>query len=145
MVVLTVGDDCDRPVIWPIQFVWEMFHNLESFDRDRDTGYTIGAQYGPAVFGRGRRKWDWKILYTWQEVQQESVLTPVSQDDFQRATNFSGNWVGLDIYPWEQIEVRFWLLSNKPLLPIDAQSNVDLANGSTESEWRFRVNVSAYF
>ena len=145
MVALTVGDDCEYPPVWPIQFVGELFHNTKSFDASRDSGFSIGAQYGPAVLRQERRRWDWKLYYTWQEVQQESVLTPVSQDDFQRATNFSGNWVGLDIYPWDKIELRFWVLSDKPILPIDARGNVDLVNGFTDSEWRFRMDVSAYF
>jgi hypothetical protein len=81
---------------------------------------------------------------TWQEVQQESVLTPVGQDDFLRATNFRGSWLGLDYFVRENVEASCWLLTDKPILPIHAGGTVDLVNGSEETEWRLRSDMTAY-
>ncbi len=135
MLVVTYGNSEGSRLTHPIQFVGEAFHNTKSFDSGRDTGFSVGGQYGPALKSQ-RKKKGWKIYYTWNEVEQESVFTPVAQDDFQRATNFRGHWLGLDYFPWDNVESRLWLLSDKPILPI---------NGSREEEWRARFDLTVYF
>lgn len=69
----------------------------------------------------------------------------MAQDDFLRATNFRGHRLGLDVYPWQDVEARFWVLSDEPLLPIDPSSTVDLVNGSRGEELRARMDITVYF
>ena len=88
---------------------------------------------------------EWKIYYTWKDVQQESVFTPVAQDDWQRATNIRGHWIGLDIFPRDNVEARIWILADQPIIPIDANSRIDLAGGSRKQEWRARFDMTLYF
>lgn len=54
MFTVTFGteDDCSR--LYPLQLVWEAFHNLDSYASDRDSGASAGFQYGPAVGKKGR-------------------------------------------------------------------------------------------
>lgn len=145
MLVVTFDDrdPCDR--IHPVQFIWETFHNFESFDDSRDSGYSLGFQYGSAVKKTGRKRGDWKFYYTWNKVEQESVLTPVAQDDWQRATNFRGHWFGADYYVRNNIELRLWILGDRPILPINSQSQIDLVNGSRQQEWRGRIDLTVYY
>ena len=135
MMTLTLGTPDDASRYYPVQFVWEAFHNTRSFDPDRDTGTSIGFQYGSAVGKKGRAGGDWKFYYTYSHVEQESVFTPIAQDDFLRTTNFTGHWLGLDIYPRDNVEIRFWLLGDKQIIPF---------NG-TGDEWRGRVDATIYF
>ncbi len=140
MIVMTYDDGDECSGVEPIQFVYEAFHNEDSFDAQRAFGYSLGTQYGPAITRPSRKQYDWKVYYSWNEVEQESVFTPVAQDDFQLATNFRGHWVGLDFYPWDDVELRFWLLSSKPLEPITVGGVT-----SDETQWRFRADITAYF
>jgi len=140
MIVLTYDDEDECSGLPPFQFVYEAFYNTESFDPDRAFGYSVGFQYGPAVARRDRRRFDWKFYYSWNEVEQESVLTPVAQDDFQLATNFRGHWLGLDVFPWDDVELRFWLISAQPIIPITVGGVT-----SDQTQWRFRADLTAYF
>lgn len=89
MLIVTFDDGNPCAGIYPVQFVCEVFHNGRSFDASRDSGYSLGIQYGPALAANQRRRGEWKVYYAWNEAQQESVFTPVGQDDWQRATNFA--------------------------------------------------------
>ncbi len=121
--------------VGPWQVVWEYFYNTQSFDAQRASGFSIGMQLGPAV--RSQKQGAWKVYYTWNEVEQESVFTPVVQDDFQLASNFRGHWVGLDWFLWDQVELRLWVLSSKPILPIPGLPR--------HMQWRFRIDLTTYF
>ena len=146
MVVATFGEGEEGGPFHPVQVVWEGFHNTKSFDTRRDFGYSVGMQYGPAVTrSRAMKRGDWKVYCTWQEVQQESVLTPVAQDDFLRATNFRGSWIGGDYFVRDNVEVRCWILTDRPILPITAGGEIDLVNGTKQNEWRIRLDATAYF
>ncbi|MCH8043521.1 MAG: putative porin [Planctomycetes bacterium] len=144
MAVLTYDDGDECSGLHPVQFVYEAFQNTEAFSDSRDFGYTVGVQYGPAVTRSGRQQGDWKVWYTWQEVQQDSVLTPVAQDDFQLATNFRGHFIGLDYFPWDQVEVRFWALSDEPIVVDGAFDDPDL-QPFKQQQWRGRVDITVYF
>lgn len=133
MAVLTYDDGDYDSGLQPIQFVYEAFQNTRAVNNNRDFGYSIGAVYGPAVTRSGRKQGDWKFWYTWNDVQQESVFTPVAQDDFQQATNFRGHFIGLDYFPWDQFEVRIWLLSDEPI------------EGPQKEQWRTRADITVYF
>ena len=145
MLVVTADDQDPCSGFHPIQLVWETFYNSKAFDRDRDTGYSIGFQYGPAVNQQARKRGDWKCYYTWNKIEQESVLTSVAQDDWHRATNFRGQWFGLDYFVRDNIEFRFWFLEDHPILPINSRSEIDFVNGTTQQEWRGRVDLTVYF
>ena len=122
------------PALDTIQVVWEYFYNTQSFDADLADGFSIGMQLGPAV--TSRKQGAWKIYYTWNEVRQESVFTPVVQDDFQLASNFRGHWMGLDWFVWDEVELRLWILSSQPIQPVA---------GSRQTQWRFRIDLTTYF
>lgn len=115
----------------PIQFVGETYKNTTSIDPNRDYGYILGSCYGPAV--NSTEKGAWKVYYNWTEIQQESVFTPVSQDDLQAATNFRGHIFGLVIYIFEDSDVHLWFLSDEPM---------DAVNGTEKAQWRFRVDIT---
>lgn len=118
----------------PLRLVWETFYNAGAFRSDRDFGYSIGAAYGPAI--DSAKQGDWEIYYTWNSVEQESVISPVGQDDFLRSTNFRGQMIGWRRFLWDRVPVRVSFLSDEPILPI---------NRSTETEWRARVDLTANF
>ncbi len=122
------------PELGTVQVVWEYFYNAQAYRGDLADGFSIGMQLGTAV--TSRKQGAWKIYYTWNEVRQESVFTPVVQDDFQLASNFRGHWLGLDWFLWDEIELRLWVLSSKPIQPVA---------GSRESQWRFRIDLTTYF
>ncbi len=118
----------------PFRFVWETFYNAGSFRSDRDFGYSVGALLGSAIDSSNQG--DWEIYYAWNSVEQESVFSPVGQDDFLRSTNFRGQMFGWRRFFWDDAPVRISFLSNKPIIPIA---------GSTESEWRARIDLTANF
>ena len=122
------------PKLGTVQAVWEFFYNTQAYRSDLADGFSIGMQLGPAVTSRKRGAW--KVYYTWNEVRQESVFTPVVQDDFQLASNFRGHWAGLDWFVWDEVELRLWVLSSQPIQPV---------GGSRQTQWRFRIDLTTYF
>lgn len=118
----------------PLLFAWETFVNFGSFSNDRDTGYSVGLSYGPA--SNSSKQGNWELYYTWNSVEQESVFTPVGQDDFLRSTNFRGHMTGYRCFLWDNVPMRISFLSSKPIIPI---------GGSRETEWRGRIDLTANF
>ena len=132
---VTYGDTDDSDSRYhPVQFVVEWFWNSRAFNREDNNGYSVTVAYGPAI--KTTNKGDWKIWYAWSEVEQESVFTPVAQDDFFQATNFRGGFLGLEIWPWERAHIRLWLLSTKPIIK---------TTGREKTEWRGRVDLTVNF
>jgi hypothetical protein len=118
----------------PVQFVVEWFWNSRAFRRERNNGYSVTLAYGPAI--KTTNKGNWKIWYAWSEVEQESVFTPVAQDDFFQATNFRGGFLGAETWPWERAHIRLWLLSTKPIIK---------TTGREKTELRARVDLTVNF
>lgn len=60
MLVVTYDQSEDAWLTHPVQFVGEAFHNTKAFDSIRDTGFSVGGQYGPALKRQrasGRGSW----------------------------------------------------------------------------------------
>ena len=135
MFYVTYGDTDDSYSRYqPAQFVVEWFWNSRAFQRERNNGYSVTLAYGPAI--KTTNKGDWKIWYAWSEVEQESVFTPVAQDDFFQATNFRGGFLGAEIWPWQRSHIRLWLLSTKPIIK---------TTGREKTELRGRVDLTVNF
>lgn len=92
-----------QPIILSSQY----FHNFGS-EVSEDDGFSIGAQLGKASKPR-----DWKLYYEFQIVEQDSVFTPFSQDDFLLATNFIGHVFGFTYRISNKVSVNLWTLIAK--------------------------------
>ncbi len=127
-------DDGDPTSGWiPLRWTGEIYHNTAAYSSDVANGYVVGMAAGPAVLTQ--QKGDWQAFYLWTEIEQDSVFTPVAQDDFQVATNFRGHIFGGTYLVADQTDVTIWMLLDQPMA---------LAPGAG-FEWRFRADLTLRF
>jgi competence protein ComGC len=115
----------------PLIISGELIHNFGA-NIDQDTGFSVGAQ-----LGKTKRTHDWRVYYQFQLIEQDSIFTPFSQDDFQIATNFWGHVAGIQYKIMKNMDVHIWVLLTKP-----DQIFGDLTD---ETNFRGRVDLTVSF
>lgn len=115
----------------PVIISGEFIHNFGA-DIDEDTGFSIGAQ-----LGKTKQAHDWRIYYQFQLIEQDSIFTPFSQDDFLLATNFSGHVAGFQYKIIKNMDIHIWALISKPDQVIGQLTD--------ETNFRGRVDLTVSF
>jgi hypothetical protein len=114
----------------PVTLTGEYFRNLGA-DSDGN-GYAVGL-----AVGQTKEPGDVRAYYQWQVVEQDSVFTLVSQDDFRRTTNFRGHVFGARCQVAKPVSVHCWFLVTRVDEPAPGQSD--------DWEWKFRVDLDVTF
>lgn len=124
----------------PLTLVGQHFSNLGSDVRGRgDGGFAAGLAVGK-VKGRG----DWQVYYQYQQIEQDAVFTPVSQDDWMVQTNFRGHVGGIKYRLFKNVDLHLWGLLHQtedPTRPGRPGSTSD----SEKTQSRFRADVNVAF
>jgi len=90
---------------WPLLLKGEYIQNLSASNYNQ--GYTVGVGFGQL----GRRN-GLQAYVQYQEIQQESVFTPFTQDDFLEQTQFSGVVAGLSWSLNRKMRLHGWVLTS---------------------------------
>jgi hypothetical protein len=119
---------------WPITVAAEYFYNVAA-NNDRDQGFAVGAS-----FGRNQKKGDWKFDYSYQQIEQDAVFSPVVQDDFILQTNFEGHVFGVWHNWTDDINTRLWfLVCSRDHLGTTPTTDEDI------DQWRLRLDLNIRF
>ncbi len=102
---------------------------------EQDQGWAVGAS-----LGKTRKRGDWRLYYQWQVVEQDSVFSPVSQDDFLFGTNHRSHVFGVNYQLVDKIGLHLWALASE----LDATSPGASPN-SDENQWRLRLDLNFKF
>jgi hypothetical protein len=115
----------------PLTVGLEFFLNTDSGSGVDDTGWALGIAYGSPKKPLG------KFYYQYMVVGQDSVYSPLVQDDFLLATNFTGHVFGWKKGLMKNLGMHLW------------GSAVALEDGSTSANddlrWRFRADFTFKF
>ena len=77
-----------------------------------------------------------KVFYQYQDIQADSLFSPMGQDDFQsRASHLKGHIVGIDWAITKGVKIRTW----------DLFETNRGTNSGTKSNQRVRVYVNVKF
>ncbi len=108
-----------------VVFSGEVINNVRAASGIGNTGAAVGAA---VQTGAG------KFYYQYSTIEQDAVLTVVSQDDFLKATNFNTHMVGWKKKLSDRVGLHIWLMASEPneLLP----GTVD------EMVYRFRIDFN---
>lgn len=115
----------------------ELINNLRAEDGVGDTGFALG---GAVKTDAG------KVYYTYASMEQDAILTAVSQDDFnyiattdgsEMATNFNTHVFGWKIPLSENSNLNIMAMASSP--------NEVLANVVDETVYRFRIDWNLGF
>ena len=109
----------------PVTISGEFIHNFGA-NINQDSGFSVGVQ-----LGKTKQAHDWRVYYQFQLIQQDSIFTPFSQDDFQLATNFWGHVAGIQYKIMKNMDIHLWVLISKP----------DKIIGDLDDETNFRGRV----
>lgn len=124
---------------WPITLMGQYFQNTEADNldgnEDEDYGFAVGFQ-----LGQTRKQGDWRIFYQYSRIEQESLFSPFSQDDFLLATNFIGNVFGIGYQLLPNTELRLWGLSASRIKTFPGRTT-----DSDISQFRFRADLNIKF
>lgn len=123
-----------RGFAMPLTWSGEWFQNIRAAHGE-GTGWATGVAYGQA-----KRTGDYRVYYQYQELDQDSVLSPLAQDDFPLATNFRGHVFGLQYQVTDDLGVHLWGLLTEQRMQTDIFTNDDDHN-----EWRLRVDLNFKF
>ncbi|MEE9251890.1 MAG: putative porin [Thermodesulfobacteriota bacterium] len=115
----------------PVVLTGQYFHNFGA-DIDEDDGFSVGVQVGKAS-----EPGQWKLYYQFQIVEQDSIFTPFSQDDFLLATNFLGHVGGITYRISKRVSLNLWTLI--------AKRDRTFATLTDENQIRTRLDVNVKF
>jgi hypothetical protein len=116
----------------PIIITGQYFHNFGS-EINEDDGFAVGAQVGKANTPK-----DWKLYYQFHRVEQDSIFTPFSQDDFLLATNFRGHVAGITYRISKRFDINLWTMITK-------RDNTFGGELSDDNEIRTRLDLNVKF
>lgn len=124
----------------PLTLVGQHFSNLGSDVRGRgDGGFAAGLAVGKLTAPRS-----WQVYYQYQQIEQDAVFTPLSQDDWMVQTNFRGHVSGIKYRLFNKVDLHLWGLLHRtedPSRPRRSGSTSD----SEKTQSRFRVDVNVAF
>jgi hypothetical protein len=128
-----VGLTYDR---WKLPLTFSAEYILNTRARiEQDQGWAVGAS-----LGKTRKQGDWRLYYQWQVVEQDSVFSPVSQDDFLFGTNHRSHIFGVNYQLVDKIGLHLWALASA----LEATSPGASPN-SDENQWRLRLDLNIRF
>lgn len=110
----------------PVAFSVYSLHNFGAVD----SAYALS--FG-AIVGETRRPGDWSAFCRYQTVGQDSVFSPIAQDDFPLATNFRGVSAGSSYQFDETWRLDCWFLSAARIQP------------ESQTQYRYRLDWNARF
>jgi hypothetical protein len=117
----------------PLTLSAEYIKNLEA-EIDDDEGFGIGA-----ALGKTGDEGDWRFYYQYQVVEQDAVLSAVSQDEFLFGTNFKGHVFGSQYQLKKNIQLHLWALAAERDEPIMALGQND------QTQWKIRGDIVIKF
>jgi hypothetical protein len=119
---------------YPIVLSGEYIKNLKA-GIEQDQGWAVGIAIGSA-----RKKGDWRAYYQWQTVEQDAVLSLISQDDFLFQTNHRSHLLGAN-YQWrDNIGFHLWALVSQR-----DKTFPGLTTDSDKRQWRLRLDTNVSF
>lgn len=110
----------------PTEINAQYIKNVQAYSRG--DGFAVGFQ-----LGRNKEAGDISGFYRYQQIGQDAVFTPVSQDDTPVSSNFSGHVAGVRYSIERDLQLDCWVLTAKPLTtsgPQQVRFRVDLG-------WKF--------
>jgi hypothetical protein len=117
----------------PLTLSGEYIKNLEA-EIDDDEGWGIGA-----ALGKTGDEGDWRFYYQYQVVEQDAVLSAVSQDEFLFSTNFKGHVFGTQYQLTKKIQLHLWALAAERDKPVAVLGQND------QTQWKIRGDVVVRF
>ncbi len=117
----------------PLTISGEYIKNFEA-NIPEDQGWAVGAALGVT-----KDKGDWRVYYQYQLVEQDAVLSAVSQDEFLFSTNFKGHVFGAQYQLTKQIRLHTWALVAQRDEPIAALGQTD------QAQWKIRGDFLVRF
>ena len=117
----------------PLTISAEYIKNFEA-NIAGDQGWAVGV-----ALGATRDKGDWRVYYQYQVVEQDAVLSAVSQDEFLFSTNFKGHVFGAQYQLTKQIQLHTWALVAERDVPIAVLGQTD------QSQWKLRGDFLVRF
>ncbi len=118
----------------PIVLSAEYIKNLKA-GIPQDQGWAIGAAIGAA-----RKKGDWRTYYQWQKVEQDAVLSVLSQDDFLLQTNHRSHLLGANYQVRDNLGFHLWALASQR-----DRTTPGLTTDSSKLQWRLRFDTNVAF
>lgn len=106
----------------------ELISNQRAADGVGDTGMALG----------GAMKTDaGKFYYTYATIEQDAILTAISQDDLLMATNFDSHMLGWKMPLTDNSGLHVWVMASEP--------NEMLAGAVDDMVYRFRIDWNLNF
>ena len=93
---------------YPLTFSAEYIKNIRA-KNEENKGWAVGA-----ALGKTKVRGDWLAYYQWQVVEQDAVLSPVSQDAFLFGTNHRIHHFGGKYQPSDRHQLPLWGLVSPP-------------------------------
>ena len=103
----------------------EFINNIRAADTVGDTGMAVGAAMKTDAG---------KFYYQYSTVEQDAVLTALSQDDMLSTTNFNNHMLGWKKTLTERTGLHIWVMASEP--------NEMLTGSIDETVYRFRVDFN---
>ena len=114
---------------WPIGFTADYVRNLGAAVAG-DTAFNLEL-----AAGRTAAPGDWRIAYSYSEVEVDSVLAAFSQDNIDLSTNYRLHGLGLSHVPAPHVQIDLLWYHYRPLDPL-------YAGGLSPTEWLDRVRLA---
>jgi hypothetical protein len=118
----------------PIVLSAEYIKNLRANIND-DQGWAVGAAIGAA-----RKRGDWRAYYQLQKVEQDAVLSVVSQDDFLFSTNHRSHLLGANYMVRDNLGFNLWTLASRR-----DRTGTTPTTDSDKLQWRLRLDANLAF
>lgn len=115
----------------PVTLSGEYIYNIGA-RINQDSGFSTGIQLGDI-----KNAGDWRVYYQFQLIQQDSIFTPFSQDDFLLATNFRGHIAGIQYKILNNMDLHLWTLISRPDQVSEGESD--------NTNFRGRVDLTVDF
>lgn len=103
----------------------EFINNIRAADTVGDTGVAVGAAVKTDAG---------KFYYQYATIEQDAILTAISQDDLLMATNFNNHMLGWKKPLTERTSLHVWVMASEP--------NELLAGMLDEMVYRFRIDLN---
>ncbi|MHC4822527.1 MAG: putative porin [Planctomycetota bacterium] len=103
----------------------EFINNIRAADTVGDTGVAVGAALKTDAG---------KFYYQYATIEQDAILTAISQDDMLMATNYDTHMLGWKKNLTKRVGLHVWVMASEP--------NEILAGMVDEMVYRFRIDLN---
>jgi len=117
----------------PVTLIGEFIANVRT--GDRKFGWALGAAAGTAA-----KPGDWRGYYQWQVVEQESIFSAFSNDDFLLATNHRSHVFGAKYRVVDKVVFHAWALASRP-----DHRGTTVTTDSLTDQWNLRFDIDISF